>query len=88
MHLISGTVSNPRNDIHQSLSWTEKIGCSHHQQRLVEVRAIVGALGPEVGDAVWPAVAVLIPPADRAAMARGAVRSEPGNEMGTVCPLG
>jgi hypothetical protein len=85
--LIRGTVSNTRNDIHQSLSWTEKIGCSHNQQRLVEVHAIVRALGPELGDGVWPAVAALIPPADRAAMARALFDRNP-NEVGTVCPLG
>jgi hypothetical protein len=47
----------------------------------------VRALDPEVGDAVWTAVAALITPANRAAMAPGRVWSELRNEVGTL-PLG
>src|ERR1019366_3081739 len=42
-----------------------KSGCRHNQQRLVEVPAIMRALDPEVGDAVWAAIAPLIPAPDR-----------------------
>jgi hypothetical protein len=42
-----------------------KSGCCHNQQRLVKVPAIMRALDPEVGDAVWAAIAPLGPAPDR-----------------------
>ena len=45
--------------------YPRKSGCDHNQQRLVEVPDIMRALDPEVGDAVWAAIAPLIPPPDR-----------------------